>query len=70
MVRKIQQFVNPDCLGQMPKRYCRYCSEICPISALCVLMVMGEYLRHDHEAPPPKESSQTRESLPTSPEET
>jgi formate hydrogenlyase subunit 6/NADH:ubiquinone oxidoreductase subunit I len=28
----------------MAKKYCKYCSERCPNTALCVLVLMGEYL--------------------------
>ena len=40
---------TPDCLGQMAKRHCRYCSDECPLSARCVLLVMDEYLRRHPE---------------------
>ncbi len=66
---KVQQFVNPGCLGQMAKRYCRFCSEECSVAALCVLMVMGEYMRQDRRVPPSQNSTKARETLPTSPEE-
>ncbi|MBM3157954.1 MAG: hypothetical protein FJ004_11820 [Chloroflexi bacterium] len=46
MVRRVL-FSSPECLGQMAQRYCRHCSERCPVTALCVLLLMGEYLRHD-----------------------
>jgi hypothetical protein len=55
MARRARQVTNPGCLGQMAQRYCKYCSERCPITALCVLILMGEYLRHDHK--PSQEST-------------
>lgn len=40
---------SPDCLGQMKKRHCEYCSTDCPTSARCVLLVMDEYMRKHPE---------------------
>jgi hypothetical protein len=36
---------TPECLGQIARRHCKYCSTECPASALCVLIVMEHYLR-------------------------
>jgi hypothetical protein len=46
MARRVL-FSSPECLGQLALRYCRHCSERCPVTALCVLLLMGEYLRND-----------------------
>jgi len=52
-----RQVINPGCLGQMAQKYCKYCSERCPITALCVLILMGEYLRRDQRVTPSEESA-------------
>ncbi len=45
-VKKIDRGINvPECLGQITDNYSVYCSNVCPKSALCVLMVMWPYLR-------------------------
>jgi hypothetical protein len=55
VARRARQTTNTGCLGQMAQKYCRYCSERCPITALCVLILMSEYLRRDHK--PSQEST-------------
>jgi ferredoxin len=60
---------NPGCLGQMAQRYCGYCSERCPVTALCVLILMGEYLRCDLKVPPSQESTEAAEPLTIPPDE-
>ena len=35
---------SPDCLGEIQKRYCKYCSEVCIGTALCVLLVMDDII--------------------------
>ncbi len=39
----------PECLGQIAENYSKHCSDVCPKSALCVLMVMWPYLRRHPE---------------------
>ena len=36
---------SPDCLGRMPNRHNKYCSEVCPLSARCALLAMDDYMR-------------------------
>jgi len=55
MSRRAQKVTNPSCLGQMAQKYCKYCSDKCPITAPCVLILMSEYLRRDHK--PSQEST-------------
>jgi ferredoxin len=62
MAGKARQIKNPDCLGQMNQRYCGYCSEGCPVTALCVLVSMGEYLLNNHK--PSQESESTNYARP------
>ncbi|MCJ7521472.1 MAG: hypothetical protein MUP21_04555, partial [Dehalococcoidia bacterium] len=45
------------CLGKIADCYCRHCSELCPLTALCVLVSMGDYLRQDRKAPPVQDST-------------
>lgn len=33
------------CMGQIAKRYCRYCSQACPSTSVCVLISL---LQHIH----------------------
>gem|GEM_PF-3566818 len=61
MTRRALQITSPGCLGQMAQKYCKYCSERCPITALCVLILMGEYLRRDHK--PSRESTDATQFL-------
>ena len=69
VARRVRQLTNPGCLGQMAQRYCSYCSERCPITALCVLTLMGEYLRRDHTISPSQESTESAEPLTIPPDE-
>jgi len=70
VARRVRQLTNPGCLGQMAQRYCRYCSERCPITALCVLILMGEYLRRDLKMPSSQEQTDAAEPLTIPPDET
>ncbi len=47
--RIIPQGSSMDCLGQMAKRHCEYCSTECPVAARCVLLVMDVYMRKHPE---------------------
>jgi hypothetical protein len=67
--RRLRVVKHPECLGQMAQRYCIYCSEMCPITALCVLMVMGEYLLQSLKEQHSQDSSEAHNSLPNPPEE-
>jgi len=67
--RRLRVIKHPECLGQMGRRYCRYCSERCPLTALCVLIVMGEYLLYSLKQQQAQESTEAPNSLPTTPEE-
>lgn len=60
MAKRALHIVNPGCLGHMAKKYCKYCSERCPNTALCVLLLMGEYLR---EHKPSQESTDATKFL-------
>ncbi|UCG83871.1 MAG: hypothetical protein JSW38_03375 [Dehalococcoidia bacterium] len=53
MVRRIPA---PDCLGRIAASYCNHCSVTCPLTALCVLVAMGDYLRQSYKVPPSKET--------------
>lgn len=46
----------PGCLGQITKWHCEYCSSECSMAALCVLLVMGAYLREGPGVPPSLEA--------------
>jgi hypothetical protein len=50
--QRVSQFKNHYCLGQIPKKYRKYCSQDCPTAALCVLLVLGEYFRQDRIVSP------------------
>jgi len=63
--RIVKQVISPDCLGQMHRYYARYCSEGCPVSALCVLLVMGEYLRRESSHSPSDQPTEALDLLPT-----
>jgi hypothetical protein len=52
MVRRIPA---PDCLGKIAASYGDHCSEVCPLTALCVLVAMGDYLRQSYRVPPSQE---------------
>lgn len=54
MVRRI---AAPECLGKIHEAYCRHCSNLCPVTALCVLVAMGDYLRQDYKVPPYHEAN-------------
>jgi len=45
----------PDCLGRISKSYSSWCSATCRVTALCVLIAMGDYLRQDRRVPPSQE---------------
>ncbi len=45
----------PDCLGKIPDSYSNRCSTVCRLTALCVLIAMGDYLRQDRKVPPRQE---------------
>jgi hypothetical protein len=45
----------PDCLGKIPERYCSRCSATCHLTALCVLIAMGDYHRQERRMPPRQE---------------
>ena len=45
----------PGCLGQITKWHSEYCSSECSMAALCVLLVMGSYLRQGPVVPPIQE---------------
>jgi hypothetical protein len=45
----------PDCLGKIPQRYCSRCSATCHLTALCVLIAMGDYHRQERRMPPRQE---------------
>jgi len=38
----------PLCAGDIQKHYCRKCSDECPYTAACVLILMSELLRKKH----------------------
>jgi len=42
----------PDCLGRIPEYYAHGCSTTCHLTALCVLVAMGDYLAQDSQVPP------------------
>lgn len=44
-LRMVPQTTPPDCLGRMTERHCEYCSNVCPVAARCVLLVMDDYMR-------------------------
>jgi hypothetical protein len=45
----------PDCLGKIPQSYSDWCSAGCRLTALCVLIAMGDYLRQNDRVPPWRE---------------
>ncbi|MFC1848259.1 hypothetical protein ACFLXV_02985 [Chloroflexota bacterium] len=51
-----QRVPAPDCLGEIAASYCSRCSEMCPLTALCVLVAMGDYLRQSYKVPPSQDS--------------
>ena len=44
----------PECLGEIADSYRDYCSATCPVTALCVLVAMGDYLWNKQKEPPPQ----------------
>ena len=56
----VKRVPAPECLGEIAASYCGHCSEVCPLTALCVLMSMAEYLRQDYKVPPTHDPSENR----------
>jgi len=52
-----RQIPAPDCLGKIAEFYCNHCGEMCPLTALCVLVSMGDYLKQNHKVPPSQDST-------------
>ena len=50
---------DPECLGDIARSYCSYCSNGCPVTALCVLIAMGDYLRQQPKVPPAQDSAES-----------
>jgi hypothetical protein len=52
---------TPECLGKIAESYGGHCSEAChltALTALCVLMSMGEYLSQNNKVPPSQDLSE------------
>jgi hypothetical protein len=50
---------NEECLGQIIKKYGKYCSQECPWARVCVLIEMCMYLLQEQTMPPPHDSIDT-----------
>jgi len=50
---------NEECLGQIIKKYSKYCSQECPWARVCVLIEMCTYLLQEQMMPPPHDSTDT-----------
>jgi endogenous inhibitor of DNA gyrase (YacG/DUF329 family) len=51
---------DPECLGSIARSYGSFCSTKCQMTALCVLIAMGEYLRQEPKVPPAQDSADSR----------
>lgn len=57
-MRMAKQNETPSCLGHIAELYCEYCSTKCTMTALCVFLVMGEYLWGRPMMPPFRDSTE------------
>jgi len=51
--------INDECLGQLRENYCKYCSQECPWTHVCVLIAVSNYLLQEQIVLPPQDSIHT-----------
>jgi len=54
--KRVNRARKCNCLGQIAERYSMYCSDKCPKAGICVVIVMGYYLRQVVPGAPLEES--------------
>jgi hypothetical protein len=45
VTKEVRCQTKPKCLAQINKIYCEYCSNACPLTYVCVLILMGECMK-------------------------
>ena len=48
LAKRAKKITHDSCLGEIGKKYCKYCSQDCSWASVCVLIAMSNHIFQDH----------------------
>jgi hypothetical protein len=47
LAKRAKRITHDSCLGEIGKKYCKYCSQDCSWASVCVLIAMSHHILQD-----------------------